>query len=83
MNVLSDEDKERMFDSVKETLDKMTELGGRDTEKDFFGNPGGYKSVLSSKTVAYPCPRCGGGITRKAYLGGNVYFCETCQPIVK
>lgn len=83
MNVLSEEDKKRMFDSVKRTLADMTERGGRETEKDFFGNPGGYKSVLSSKTVAYPCPRCGKGITRKAYLGGNVYFCETCQPVVK
>ncbi len=82
IQALSREDRKRLFDSVKQTLLAMTEQGGRDTEKDLFGASGGYHSILSSKTVAYPCPRCGGGITRKAYLGGNVYFCETCQPVL-
>ncbi len=80
---LSEEDRKRLYESLKSTLKAMERDGGRDTEKTLFGNPGGYPSVLSSKTVAYPCPRCGGGITRKAYLGGNVYFCEHCQPILK
>lgn len=62
---------------------EMAQRGGRNTEKDLFGEPGGYQTVLSQKTLGFPCPRCGGNITRKAYLGGNVYYCERCQPIVK
>jgi len=69
----------RLFSSVKETLAKMTHLGGRDTEKDLFGNPGGYNTVLSAKKLAYPCPVCGSGLVRQAYLGGNIYFCPNCQ----
>ena len=65
---------------MKTTLAAMAMGGGRDTEKDLFGKPGGYRSVLSAKTLAFPCPVCGGAITRKAYMGGNVYFCAACQP---
>jgi len=71
----------RLFDAVKTTLAAMADAGGRDTEKDLFGEPGGYRTVLCAKTAALPCPRCGGSIVRQAYLGGNVYFCPTCQPV--
>lgn len=80
---LKEEDVHSLYHSVKSTLSAMAEQGGRDTEKDFFGKQGGYRTVLSSKTYAYPCPACGGGITRKAYMGGNVYFCPACQPVGK
>ncbi|OPJ64626.1 endonuclease VIII [Clostridium oryzae] len=80
---LTDEDKSNMYKSLKKTLLKMCEQGGRDTEKDLFGNYGGYKTILSNKTLRYPCPRCGSTIIRKAYLGGNIYYCPNCQPEVK
>jgi len=70
----------RLFGAVTTTLAAMTDAGGRDTEKGLFGDPGGYQTVLSAKTAALPCPRCGGGIVRQSYLGGNVYVCPTCQP---
>lgn len=71
---------ESLYTSVKETLATMAEQGGRDTEKDLFGEAGGYRTVLSAKTKGEPCRRCGSEIERKAFLGGNVYFCPTCQP---
>lgn len=80
IGTLSDAARQALFQSVKETLRAMADLGGRDTEKDLFGKPGGYRTLLSRKTLEFPCPRCGGPITRKAYLGGNVYFCAVCQP---
>lgn len=80
---LDDSDLDNLFDSVKNVLAAMVKGGGRDTEKDLFGAPGGYHTCLSAKTLAYPCPKCGGGITRKAFLGGNVYFCPVCQPLKK
>lgn len=72
-----------LYDSVKTTLRDMADKGGRDTEKDLFGAPCGYLTRLCAKTAAYSCPRCGGPIARKAYMGGSVYFCETCQPVLK
>lgn len=74
-------DLDALFESIKETLGEMVRGGGRDTEKDFFGNPGGYATILSARTKDRPCPRCGSPITRKAFLGGNVYFCPVCQPL--
>ena len=80
---LSDGQLAKLFASVKGVLRAMAEGGGRDTEKDLYGNPGGYSTILSSKTMGGPCPACGATIVRKAYLGGNVYFCPACQPVVK
>lgn len=77
---LNDADADRLFASVKTTLRSMTDGGGRDTERDLFGRPGGYRTLLSSKTANKPCPVCGAPIERQAFLGGNVYFCPSCQP---
>ncbi len=79
METLSDEDYNRLFHAVKDTLKEMTEQGGRDTEKDLFGNPGGYISYLSKKTLHTPCPKCGYEIHKEAYMGGAIYYCEHCQ----
>jgi len=79
LKTLSRGEWEGLFRSLKDTLAEMTVKGGRNTEKDLYGCPGGYASVLNAKTLALPCPACGGGITRAAYLGGNVYFCAECQ----
>jgi len=79
LRTLSREEFETLFRTVKGTMAEMTAKGGRSTEKDLYGQPGGYASVLGAKTLALPCPACGGAITRAAYMGGNVYFCGTCQ----
>lgn len=79
LETLSDEDFARLFQSVKATLNAMKDGGGRDTEKDLYGNPGGYKTLLSSKTVKKPCPVCGDMLVREAFLGGNIYYCYGCQ----
>jgi formamidopyrimidine-DNA glycosylase len=81
MGTLSDEEYNRLFRSVKETLVEMTRLGGRDTEKDLFGNPGGYRTLLSRNTVGKPCPVCGTEIEKAAYMGGAIYWCHGCQPL--
>lgn len=70
-----------LFKSVKSTLLAMRKNGGRDTEKDLFGNYGKYKTILSANTLKDPCPACGSSVIREAYLGGNVYFCPVCQPV--
>lgn len=80
VSALKQDGRETMYHSVKQTLADMTEKGGRDTEKDIFGNPGGYHTTLSSKTLKFPCPKCGSTLIREAYLGGNIYYCPFCQP---
>ena len=78
-STLTDSLKAALFHSLKGTLKKMTTQGGRDTEKDLFGQPGGYKTMLSKNTFKNPCPNCGSSIVKEAYLGGAVYFCRNCQ----
>lgn len=78
---LSDFQRGELFHSLKVTLDKMTSMGGRDTEKDLYSHIGGYKTILSKNTIKDPCPNCGNTIVKQAYLGGAIYFCPTCQAL--
>ena len=78
---LTDGEWKLLFHSVKSTLKEMTTQGGRDTTRDLFGRPGGYKTRLSQTTVDKPCPVCGGTIVKQAYMGGSIYFCDGCQRI--
>ncbi len=77
---LSAEEIRRLYETAKSLMAEMARLGGRDTEKDLFGRPGGYKTILGAKTAGTPCPACGSAIKKEAYLGGSIYTCPTCQP---
>jgi len=81
VGMLTDGEKDAIYNSIKSTLKEMTERGGRDTEKDLFGRPGGYKTRLSQLTLDKPCPVCGGRIIKEPYMGGSIYFCDGCQKI--
>jgi formamidopyrimidine-DNA glycosylase len=78
---LSQSEKEALFQALKTTLNEMTAKGGRDTEKDLLGNPGGYITRMSKNTVGKPCTQCGSLIEKQAYMGGSIYFCPGCQVI--
>lgn len=78
---LGSDDRLKVYSSIKNTLSAMATKGGRDIEKDLYGNPGGYKTILSKNTLNDPCPRCGSDIVKQAYLGGSVYFCSGCQSL--
>ena len=77
---LNVDERTTLFHSVKSTLKEMVELGGRDTEKDLFGEPGGYITKLGKNSLDKPCPVCGRKIIKQAYMGG-IYFCPGCQKI--
>ena len=79
MGTLDAAARERLYEAVVTTLHEMTAAGGRDTERDLFGRPGGYAARMSKNTVGQPCPECGSLIVKEAYLGGSVYYCPGCQ----
>jgi formamidopyrimidine-DNA glycosylase len=81
VNTLSDKEKDTLFGSLKSTLAAMLEQGGRDTELDLFGCVGGYHTLMSKNTASKPCPICANLIKKEAYMGGSIYYCETCQKI--
>jgi formamidopyrimidine-DNA glycosylase len=73
--------RKKLFQAVKKTLREMADSGGRDTELDLDGKPGGYRTVMSRNNVGKPCPECGAAIEKAAYMGGSVYFCPSCQAV--
>ena len=79
---LSAEHKDCLMNCVSSVLSDMTVNGGRDTERDLFGTPGGYKTIMSKNNVDMKCPLCGSDIVKEAYMGGSVYYCPKCQPKV-
>lgn len=79
MRDATDADWLTLYTSVKQVLKEMCECGGRDTEKDLFGNKGGYITQLSKNSLHEPCMKCGYEIHKANYMGGTVYFCEHCQ----
>lgn len=79
VTTFTEEEKEQLFYSIKTTIKEMVDKGGRDTEKDLFGCPGSYKTILSKNTVDKPCPICGFKIKKEAYMGGSIYYCSKCQ----
>jgi len=81
MKSLTKEERKLLFETTRKELQKMIELGGRDSEKDIFDNYGRYKRIMHSKSVDTPCPECETLIKKQQYLGGSVYFCPSCQQI--
>jgi formamidopyrimidine-DNA glycosylase len=79
MATLSATELRTLYDAMKTVLTEMVEHGGRDTERDLFGCPGGYQTILSKNTVGKLCPACGTPIKKEAYLGGSIYYCGGCQ----
>ena len=81
INTFSDENKELIYKSIIATLKQMAELGGRDTEKTIYGEKGNYQVIMSRNSVNQCCPACGNIIKKASYLGGSIYFCDSCQPL--
>lgn len=81
VETLSVMEEEKLFQAVKEVLLQSANEGGRDTEKDLYGNPGGYRTLLSKKTYKNGCPCCDGEIEKQAFLGGAIYVCNHCQAL--
>lgn len=79
MREASESDFMALYTSVKKILKDMCDKGGRDTEKDLFGQKGKYITQLSKNSLFEPCIKCGHEIHKASYMGGTVYFCEYCQ----
>lgn len=83
MALLGQEEYKRLYAAMKKVLPAVIEAGGRDTEKDIYGNFGGYITKASRNTLGKPCERCGELIVKETYMGGTVYYCPKCQPFIK
>ena len=48
---MTEQEKRDLYGAIRETMMQMVDLGGRDTEKDLYNQPGGYLKILDSKKV--------------------------------
>ncbi len=76
---LSAPERRALFDAIRDVLKRATDAGGRESELDLFGRPGGYAKILDSKSAGQPCAVCGTMIEKIQFMGGAAYFCPTCQ----
>lgn len=83
IGTFSDLEQDNLLYCIISVLGDMTEGGGRDTEKDIFGQRGGYRVRLSKNTLVSGCPHCRGQLVKETYMGGSIYYCPSCQPLVK
>ncbi|MDD3335992.1 MAG: endonuclease VIII [Eubacteriales bacterium] len=81
LQTLNEQEREQLLGCTVSVLDQMRQMGGRDTEKDLFGNPGGYVTQMSKTALQVGCPACHSPIVKESYLGGSVYYCPHCQPL--
>ncbi len=73
------EERRKLYEAIQSTLQQAIDLGGRDEERDLFGQPGRYSRLMSSRTAGSRCLQCGGEIQKITYLGGACYICPRCQ----
>ena len=72
---------QRIFKAIKIIPSDIINAGGKDIDKDIYGNYGKFPSKVSRNTVGKPCERCKTKIVKEAYLGGSVFYCPKCQKI--
>lgn len=76
---LQEDERKRLYDAIVNTVNEITENGGRYDEVDLYNNPGKYVRLMDKNALKIPCPQCGGSVDKIQYLGGACYFCPACQ----
>ena len=81
INTLNERELKDLYETAIKTIKTMVKQGGRDTEKDIYGQNGGYKTILSKNTYKNKCHHCYSEIKKESYLGGTIYYCPNCQKL--
>jgi formamidopyrimidine-DNA glycosylase len=71
--------REGLYTAIVDTVEEVTNQGGRYDEYDLYGKKGGYVRLMDKNALKRPCPICGGKIQKIQYLGGTCYLCPSCQ----
>ena len=76
---LDHEQRSKLFTGIMDTVEEVTDQGGRYDEFDLYGQNGGYVRIMDKNALGRPCSQCGGEIKKIQYLGGACYLCPNCQ----
>jgi formamidopyrimidine-DNA glycosylase len=83
INTLTEQDIERLYHAIKDTLNYAIKLGGLVYERDFYGNHGRFtaESFLVGYKTGKPCPNCGTTIQKIRTGTTASYICSKCQRV--
>jgi len=79
INDLNDEQRQKLYNAIIQTVNEITGKGGRNDEHDLHNNPGQYVRLMDKNALKHPCPQCGGKVEKLQYMGGACYVCPICQ----
>ncbi|MFA5235889.1 MAG: endonuclease VIII [Bacilli bacterium] len=72
-----------LYQAIVDEIKSMIKLGGRVGETDLFNRHGGYVTIGSRYANKETCPNCQASFVKEPYMGGSIYYCPNCQPLVK
>lgn len=78
---LREQERHDLYDAIVKTIREMRDQGGRDTERDLYGQNGGYVTLATRYQKQLRCSCCGGELSKESYMGGAIYYCGACQKI--
>ncbi len=76
---LSLDEQKSLFEAVKNVVEDRIRSGGKEQFVDFYGNRGTYVAAMGPNMKDQRCRRCGQGIAKISFGGGQVYLCPACQ----
>lgn len=76
---LSDEEYQRLYASINDTMLRAIGEGGSAEEVDIYGSAGGYHAMMGVHALGKPCYVCSQPIERVRVGGTSSYFCPQCQ----
>ena len=76
---LNQDERRELHRAIQKTLKQAVDQRGRDSERDLFNQPGGYRCLMDRRSVGKPCPSCRTPIEKIRFLGGACYICPMCQ----
>jgi len=81
INTLTEEEIEKLYKAIKDTLTHAIKLGGLVYEKDFYGKHGKFTGdhFLVGYKTDKPCPECGTKIQKIRTGSTASYICPKCQ----
>jgi formamidopyrimidine-DNA glycosylase len=76
---LNVDEQKALFEAVNAVVEERVKLGGKERFVDLYGKPGAYVAAMGPNMKDQPCKRCGTGIVKISFGGGQVYLCPNCQ----
>jgi Formamidopyrimidine-DNA glycosylase len=76
---LKEDEKVRLYNAIRDVMERAVKMGGSSEEVDIYNTSGGYTRIMGSGFKDKRCPQCGSVIKKKNILGSSSYYCENCQ----